>query len=220
MRCHTFRLVRLTTVIFPCLWFIYVVHVVFISDDDPSLRSRTVFPEAQNKAGQHERPYSDDGSVKKLPRDKEVVDDESHGGGESNKGEADAGNGLLKQSGVTKKRQGVIRIIQARKDFAANRGLVADMVVDSQGEDNHKEDQNRESQEEDDSDDQEQDYVMDDSAEAVNHGDSLRVGPERDAMKGLDVDGDAVKQRGDVDSYADVTYPPYVETLPSGARGR
>ena len=58
------------------------------------------------------------------------------------------------------------------------------------------------------------------STEATKDRESKRqdaAGP--DVVEGRDVSNDAVEQGDDVDPFADVTYPPYVETLPPGVNG-
>ena len=59
------------------------------------------------------------------------------------------------------------------------------------------------------------------STEATKGRESKRQGVAGpDVMEGRDVSNGAMKQGDDVDPYADVTYPPYVETLPPGVNGR
>ena len=210
MRCHTVRLVRLATVAFPFLWFIYVVHTVFLSEEDSSLRSRDLFLEAQKNARQSDQHLGavDADSVKMLPKDKEALNaGEALSGGESKEGHAsdvqnahDAHNALPQDPGHPKKGHGVKRVIRAIKDVKKDQMVVG--LADG------------------DSDHRRRGQAVVGGYDVDNDDDSLRVGPERDAVKGRDVDGDGLKKSGDDDSYGDVTYPPYVETLPKDAKGK
>ena len=210
MRCHTVRLVRLATVAFPCLWFIYIVHTVFLSEADSSLRPRDLFLETQKNARQSDQHLGafDADSVKTLPKDKQALNaGAALLGGESEEGLAhdvqnahDAHNALPQDTSHPKKAHRVKRVIRAIKD------VKKDQMVVAQADDN--------------SDHRRRGQAVVGGSDVDNDDDSLRVGPERDVMKGRDVDSDELKNSDDDDSYGDVTYPPYVETLPKGAKGK
>ena len=128
MRCHTVRLVRLATVVFLCLWLIYV----FLSEVDSSLRPRDFFLEAQKKKKKIARQSdqhlgaADADSVKTLPKDKVPLNaGEALSGGESEEGHAhdvqnahDAHNyALPRDPSHPKKAHGMKRVIRAIKDI-------------------------------------------------------------------------------------------------------
>ena len=128
MRCHTVRLVRLATVVFPRLWLIHVVRTVFLSEVDSSLRPRDFFLEAQKNARQSDQRLgaADADSVKTLPKDKVPLNaGEALSGGESKEGHAhdvqnshDAYNyALPRDPSHPKKAHGVKRVIRAIKDI-------------------------------------------------------------------------------------------------------
>ena len=180
MRCHVRRLVRSAVLIVSCLLFIYVVHTVFIiSDNDSLVPQSRLFGEDQDHVGRLHTGVAGD-SVGRLPKDKDVLNDEAHGGIGADKARTGVGGASLKKSNFTAVRKEAERSISTTKD-----GLAAKEVP------------------------------------VGKEGYSLRAGAAvSDVTKGRDVSSDALKQADDVDSYADVTYPPYVETLPPGVKGR
>ena len=208
MRFTSIRFVRTVTIAVPSLWFFYVLYSVFLLNDGESVPSRDMYVEALgNVKSDGEAPAG----VK--PEDGEVQE----GLGERKMGLLAAlqPNNIGDQEKEEGKRNDDVMEDENLAELQENDDAIADINANEQGvqgqDEEEEEEEEEEEQEEEEEEGEEEEEEQGEKEEEDDHDGHAKADPVKAKDDGA---------RDDVDLYADVTYPPFVERLPAGAKGK
>ncbi|KAK7504274.1 hypothetical protein BaRGS_00004578, partial [Batillaria attramentaria] len=192
MKRQLFRMVRWASVVFPVMWFLYVLHTVSQGEDDSSLFPREVVP--QREYDDAVADLSAQESENLVPKEKKIENHPFPTYKDPNPADSNIANYKEDADKVLRN----FPDVQENRDF---KGKLKNQGIDFQRNENVN--------------------------NKGNFSDNvLRVppGPRNDVNDKVPADvrknNDDVGDQKDADPYADVTYPSYVERLPSGAKGQ